>query len=401
MQQRMGFNMKLSKYVFLLFTLSLQGGCMDTTLNPIKDPPSEGIPAIQVEPNPVNFGVVPAGESAAQVVTLSSVGDVTLNVTAMQIGRGRETFSLLEPLLGAYEPNSSAELTITYNSDGSETSGDLQILSNDPSHPNLAVPLLAGADVVIDTGDSGDTPLPLSQPVAVCAVDPNEVLAIHESADWIGSASYDPDGSIVEYSWALYSAPSGATSTMPAGLANRRGFTPDVAGEYIGELIVTDNDGLVSEPCYATLNATAGDGLWVEMFWTRSGDDMDLHLLDDGGSLTTASDCYYANCAWSSLDWGVAGRTDDDPVLDLDDIPGTGPENVNIDLPARGTYTVYVHDYPGSSYIGRNDVTVNVYLASRLIWTDTRDVNSEGCYEPFVEVTVPGGATSSLSGGCR
>ena len=380
--------------------LSLMVGCSDQTINPIKDPPPDGVPKIQVDPSPIDFGVVPAGESAAQIATLSSLGDVTLNVTAMQIGVGRETFSLVEPIVGSFEPNSFAEITITYTSDGSETTGDLQILSNDPASPNLTVPLLAGAEVIVDTGDSGDTDPPLSQPVAVCSVDPTEVLAIHESADWIGNSSYDPDGSITDYSWTLYSSPPGATSTMPGGTANRRGFTPDVAGEYIGELVVTDNDGLVSEPCYATLNATAGDGLWVESFWTNSGDDMDLHLLDDGGVLTTDSDCYFANCTWGSLNWGGAGPSDD-PILDLDDIPGTGPENINIDSPARGTYTVYVHDYPGSVYTSRNDVTVNVYLAGRLVWTDTRNINAEGCYEPFVEVTVPGGATTDLTGTCR
>lgn len=386
----------------LLFTLLLPfvKGCMDSEIRPIKDPPAEGTPRIQVDPSPIDFGVVTAGERSAQIATLSSLGDATLNVTAMQIGSGRETFTLLAPIIGSFEPNSFAEITVTYTSDGSETTGELQILSNDPSNPYLSVPLLAGAEIVVDTGDSADTDPPLSQPVAVCSVDPSEVLAIHESADWIGSSSYDPDGSITDYSWTLYSEPAGATSTMPGGTANRRGFTPDVAGEYIGELIVTDNDGLVSEPCYATLEATAGDGLWVETFWTNSGDDMDLHLLDDGGTLTTDSDCYFANCTWSSLNWG-AGGTSDDPILDLDDIPGTGPENINIDSPARGTYTVYVHDYPGSSYIGRNDVTVNVYLAGRLVWTDTRNINSEGCYEPFVEVAVPSGLATSLTGTCR
>jgi len=377
-------------------------GCMDNTINPIKDPPAEGTPKIQVDPSPIDFGVVPAGESTAQIATLSSLGDATLNITAMQVGEGRETFTLLEPIIGSFEPNSFAEITITYSSDGSETTGDLQILSNDPANPSLRVPLLAGAEVIVDTGDSGDTDPPLSQPVAVCSVDPGEVLAIHESADWVGNSSYDTDGgSIVSYSWALYSAPAGATATMPGGTANRRGFTPDVAGEYVGELIVIDNDGLISEPCYATLNATAGDGLWVEMFWTNSGDDMDLHLLDNGGALATDSDCYYANCTWGGLDWGVRGNTSDNPILDLDDIPGTGPENVNISSPDRGTYTVYVHDYPGSAYIGRNDVTVNVYFASRLVWTDTRNINSEGCYEPFVEVTSPGGTATPLVGTCR
>ena len=276
----------------LLFALLplLESGCIDTELRPVKDPPNDGTPKIQVDPSNVDFGVIPSGETSTQIITMSSIGTETLNVTAMQINAGRETFTLLEPLVGSYVPDEFAELSITYSSDGSETTGVLQILSNDPDSPSTSVPLLAHAEELVDTGDTGEEPPPLSQPVAVCSVDPNEILAIHESADWIGNSSYDPDGSIMSYSWTLYSAPAGATSTMPGGTANRRGFTPDVAGEYVGELIVTDNDGLVSEPCYAALNATAGDGLWVEMFWTHSGDDMDLHLLDDGGILTMDSD---------------------------------------------------------------------------------------------------------------
>jgi hypothetical protein len=373
---------------------------MDNTLKPIQDDPSDGKPEIMVSPEVVNFGVVPEGESVGSILTLASVGTQTLNITAMQVGDGRWAFSLLEPVVGSLEPDTATEFTVVYNSLGTAAEGMLEILSNDPDHPNLSVPLLAEAVDTPDTGDTADTGVPLSQPVAVCSVDPAEVLAIHESADWIGSTSYDLDGTIVDYSWILYSSPAGATTAMPGGTANRRGFTPDVAGEYVGELTVTDNDGITSEPCYATLNATAGDGLWVEMFWRYSGDDMDLHLLDDGGTLTTTSDCYYANCTWGSLNWG-GGGTSDDPILDLDDIPGTGPENINIDSPARGTYTVYVHDYPGSQYIGRNDVTVNVYLGGSLIWTDTRNINSENCYEPFVEVSVPSGSTTTAAGGCR
>ncbi len=387
--------MRLPRSLLLLALLPLENGCMDSTIKPIKDPPEDGTPQIQIDPSPVDFGIVPAGESSAQIVTLFSSGDITLNVTAMQIGSGRETFSLVEALPGSYLPGEFAELTITYNSDGSETTGELEVLSNDPDDPNLRVPLLAHAEVITDTGDTADTAPPLSQPVAVCSVDPVSVLAIHESADWIGNDSYD-DNSIVSYDWTLISAPAGATATMPSGTANRRGFTPDVAGEYVGQLVVTDDDGLISEPCVATLEATAGDGLWVEMFWTYSGDDMDLHLLAPGGTLATDTDCYYANCTWGGLDWGSAGATYDNPTLDLDDIPGTGPENINIDSPARGTYAVYVHDYPGSVYNSRNDVTVNIYWGGRLMWTDTRNVNSEGTYYPFAEISVPSGATTSL-----
>lgn len=388
--------------LLLFFTLltPLAGGCIETAIRPVKDPPDEGTPMIQVDPAAIDFGVIPAGESATGVITMSSVGSVALNVTAMQIDGDRATFTLLEPLIGTYVPNDSVDLTIAYSSDGGETSGALQILSNDPDSPNTSVSLLAHAEIHADTGETADTSLPLSQPIAECSVNPAEIETIHESADWIGNSSHDDDGSIIEYRWSLISSPDGATATMPAGGARRRNFIPDVAGEYIGELVVVDNDGLESEPCEATLTATAGEGLWVEIFWTNSGDDMDLHLLDNGGSLLTPSDCYYANCTWGGLNWGAGGPADD-PILDLDDIPGTGPENINIDSPAFGTYTAYVHDYPGSIFSGRNDVTVNVYLGGALVWTDTRNVNSEGCYEPFVEVTVPGGATTDLSGSCR
>jgi hypothetical protein len=246
-----------------------------------------------------------------------------------------------------------------------------------------------------DSTDS-DTSPPLSAPVAVCSVSPSEIEAIHASAEWIGNTSYDTDGgTIVSYDWTLISSPSGATATMPSGSGpNRRNFTPDVAGEYVGQLTVTDNDGLVSDSCTATLNATAGNGLWVEMFWTHSGDDMDLHMLKPGGTQETNGDCYYANCT-SGLEWGAAG-TADNPILDLDDIPGVGPENENIDSPANGTYTIGVRDYPGSVYNGNNDVTINIYIGGTLRWTDVRNVNREGSYEWFAEVSWPSGTITSL-----
>ena len=235
-------------------------------------------------------------------------------------------------------------------------------------------------------------------PVAVCSVSPDVVRPITDSASFLGSESYDPAGLDLEYDWKLVDRPVGSTANMPTGSgADRHGFAADLAGEYVAELIVTNSGGVASTPCEAVLTAEPVEALWVEMFWEHAGDDMDLHLLAPGGALETSTDCYFANCktTWGGgLDWGVPGDSSDDPILDLDDIPNTGPENINIDVPEDATYTVIVHDYPGSVFTAGNPVTVNIYLDGSLQWTDTRVISGEDTYTTFATIDV---ATSTVT----
>ncbi len=235
-------------------------------------------------------------------------------------------------------------------------------------------------------------------PVAVCSVSPNPVSPPFESAKWEGGDSYDPMGrSISSYDWTLKRSPSGSAIVMPTGTTPARsGFEPDLAGNYVAELVVTTTDGRSSDPCETTLEAVPSQDLWVEMFWTHSGDDMDLHLLRPGGNIESNTDCYWANCTGRGLDWGVNGSSDDDPSLDLDDITGTGPENINIGTPESGAYTVVVHDYPGSTYNSSNDVTVNVYVDGSLYWSATRSLTGEDAYEEFAEVDWDAGTVTPL-----
>ena len=266
-------------------------------------------------------------------------------------------------------------------------------------------------DIVSDLPDTAppeETPDPEpepEEPVAVCSVDPNPVSPPFETATWVGSSSYDPDGGvIVDYNWTLRSAPGGSTALMPAGAANRYPFTPVLAGTYVGELVVTNDAGLVSDPCEATLEAVPTESLWVEMFWEQPQDDMDLHILAAGGALETRGDCYYSNCTPSAqiffpMDWGASGYTGDNPTLDLDDIPGTGPENINIDTPQPGAeYTVVVHDYTGSTpdVYEENQVTVNIYLDGSLEWTETRPITGDGSYTYFARIDWSSGTIASL-----
>ena len=91
---------------------------------------------------------------------------------------------------------------------------------------------------------------------------------------------------------------------------------------------------------------------------------MDLHLLHPSATTWVSGlDCYYGNCTSIVLEWDTPGPADN-PRLDLDDVEGHGPENINIDDPVTGhEYLVGVHYYDEAGW-GRSQVHVRVYCAS-------------------------------------
>ena len=77
----------------------------------------------------------------------------------------------------------------------------------------------------------------------------------------------------------------------------------------------------------------------------------------------------------------------DDPSLDLDDIPGVGPENINIFEPESGVFTVYVHDYPGSVRHEANNVHVRIFLSGALAWEGSKSISGEDDFVPFADAS--------------
>ena len=277
----------------------------------------------------------------------------------------------------------------------------LPFLTACPIENNLQYigPVQFGADCV----PTAEPMLNDQPPVAICEMSNTTVRPIHEAIDFYGEQSYDPNGyDLVGYEWTLIKRPDGASNTFSENerrYHNIYGFVPDMAGEYVAELRVMNDRCVISDPCQATITARPNENLWVEMFWSHSGDDMDLHLVRNNGDYESDEDCYFGNCIgdeWHELDWGTYGSIQDDPFLDLDDIEGTGPENINIEQPANGRYLVAVHDYPGSEYNRSNDVTIRIHLNGELVYNQTKSIQGEDSYTEFATIQWPEGTVQPI-----
>ena len=261
---------------------------------------------------------------------------------------------------------------------------DLNPRPDDPQPPDTNV----DTAIIDEVGEN---------PIAVCEVNKNPVQPPFETAVFDGSGSYDPnDRAIIGYEWSLTSAPEGNTSALSTRTGVTTSLTPQLAGTYRVELTVINDLSLRSEePCIIDLEASPDEDLWVELFWSHSREDMDLHVMRPAGVPRSGGDCYYANCR-NGLDWGTTGEDADDPVLDLDDIPGVGPENINISDPEPGDFTVFVHDFPGNNRPEPTDVTVNIYLGGEQVFSETRRITGENSDEYFATVNPTTGIVNPL-----
>jgi len=254
------------------------------------------------------------------------------------------------------EPQSSTTVVVNY--DPASTKGSnrlLHIPSNDPDEGDMTVLLLGNG--------GGDWPLP----IAVCSVPDPVLLSGPQYTHIDGSLSTDPSGfEPLKYKWTVTGRPDGSDTSFPLDPDDTSSIDlyTDLAGDWEVQLVVTNQLGTKSEPAICPFLAKPADAIHVELTWDTPSSDLDLHLTEGGYDIfDKPEDCFYCN---KTPSWGES-TSDDDPRLDIDDLGGYGPENINVYQPVDGDYTVEVHFF--AEHGDKTSVAhVKVWLEGAQVW---------------------------------
>lgn len=224
--------------------------------------------------------------------------------------------------------------------------------------------------------DSKLAPAALSTDDPIAVINGQQDYAPLDTAQFDGSESHDPDGGdLVGYEWTVITKPAGSNASIQYITDSQVEFFVDFAGDYTIELTVTDDEGDTGSTTY-NFSAVPWQAIHVELAWDIDSVDVDLHLtnVSDGGQFyQSPGDCYYANL---QPEWGAPGAVGN-PSLDIDDVDGFGPENINLDQPENSKqYRVFVH-YFSDDAMGPTNATVRIYLSGELRYEQIKNLTND------------------------
>lgn len=235
-------------------------------------------------------------------------------------------------------------------------------------------------------GDSGDVHQGLP-PVANAGPDVEHLIDVGFVLD--GTASHDPDGTIVGYQWSIESRPAGSTATIDDELAATASFVPDELGTYTFRLVVTDNDGSTDDDTVSIvvedfvvnagpdrtvewgstvhlLGSYVGGGTPATVAWHFASQPASTSVLTDGSSLiptfvATKVGVYVVELAVTTP---LGTRTDsvkvtvvadpdmiDGDIVDVDIDPYTGKFVLASTNPSRIRTIHAVHNLPPEEFV--------------------------------------------------
>lgn len=353
-------------------------------------------PCLEVGTDEVNFGLSAIGNTRPVSVSVTNCSDVAETVVTgieltddangvFRVVNNSLPGQLPEEGNAVLGPREVATFRVSYSPVEEQVDeGQLVVRSNDVANPvqNIAV---------IGQGSNYECPIAQArgrvqnttqwQNAAVTGV-PLDIV------QFSGEDSYDPDGTSLTYSWSVITRPvgSGAVFSPNPNIATPS-MMMDIAGRYVVELNVFDEYGInACEPAQLELVAAPNSDIHVELTWevpsspSRTGTDLDLHYVHPNGAFGTSGAGGW-EIYWSrrSADWGEDGEVS----LDIDDLQGREPENINHNSPG-GTvddprvYSVGINYYSDTNNWGTTIATVRIYLGGTLVRERIRTLTTGG-----------------------
>lgn len=249
---------------------------------------------------------------------------------------------------------------------GTEYNGTLEIESNDPTKRNHEIDL-------VGEGTGNECPSAVAEGSIVDGSSRRRTTLNTlplETVQLYSDKSSD-DGSIERYSWALTERPEDSTARLSDASAPSPTLFLDLAGTYRVELTAYDDQGTRScgERAIVTIKAIPEEDVHIQLVWDTPGDsdqtdsegtDLDLHYKLPSADWNEApGDIFWEN---KTADWDPPNSPAGNPSLDIDDIDGAGPENINQDEPKPTTeYQVGVFYFDDNGF-GESYATVRIYL---------------------------------------
>ncbi len=334
------------------------------------------VPVLAVTPVSVDFGAVALEDTARATVTIQNTGTApgiieraTLGSTMMDVS-ATDTFGIGTQLPVTVDPGQSASIDLVFRPTlEAQISDVINLVAKDHNPLDVAV---TGRGIV-----------PLGD--VLCSPSRLDFGQVQRGTTKVMSVTCEARGGPARLigarvtNQAMFVLPSPpVTSDLQAGDTVQIDveFRPDGArAEIEGILAVEYNGGmgpgtvevnLVGEVIPPPPTETA---MSLNLQWTSNGTDVDLHFVRPGGVLfERAGDCYFGN---KNPDWGTAGDTTDNPFLDVDDVDGYGPEEINLSAAPAARYEAYAH-YFTDNFRGATEAIVEVYIAGQLAATRRR-----------------------------
>ncbi len=165
------------------------------------------------------------------------------------------------------------------------------------------------------------------------AGDDQAIVEIGTTVDLDGSASYDPEGDDITYSWTM-EKPTGSLATLFDPATESPFFVADVHGDYLLEFTVTDEFGAESDPDLVTVSFENVKPVALAR-WTFSGIVGDAVFVD-------GSDSYDANLDLLSHHWSITSKPSGS-LAEISD-PAAAQTCFFSDLPGEYLVSLVVND---------------------------------------------------------